>query len=129
VSPLLAAGIVIVLAAAALFFLPSFLLGLGGDDAATPTPSASGAAASAPPEGSPSPSPAPTPFVYTVKSGDTLSGIATQFDVTLDDLIAANPELKDPDMLGVGDKLIIPIGGFQPSPSPSPSPVEASPSP
>jgi hypothetical protein len=129
-SPVLIAGIVIVLGAVALFFIPPMLLGLGGGGGATPTPSGSGAVASATPDASPTPTPAPTPLIYVVKSGDTLSKIATQFDVTLDDLIAANKEtLPNPDKLDIGDELIIPIGGLQPSPSPSPSPIEASPSP
>jgi LysM repeat protein len=127
-SPLLLAGVGIVLVAAALFFLPSLLIGLGGDGDTEPTPSASGATASATPVVSPSPSPAPTPFVYVVKEGDTLSSIAVEFEVPLDDLIAANrATLPDPDKLGIGDELIIPIGGYEPSPSavpeePSPSP-------
>lgn len=129
VSPLLLAGALIVVVAVALFFLPSFLLGLGGSETgATATPSASGATASATPTASPSPSPAPTPFVYVVKQGDTLSSIADEFGVSLDDLIAANKAtLPDPDKLDIGDELVIPLGGLEPSPSvvpeePSPSP-------
>lgn len=126
VPPLLAAGLVVVAVAAALFFIPPFLLGLGDDSEATPTPSSSIAAASATPAASPTPTPSPTPFVYVVKSGDTLSKIANEFGVSLDDLIAANKAtLPDPDKLQVGDELIIPPSGAEPSPSPevaSPSP-------
>ena len=34
---------------------------------------------------------------YTVKEGDTLSGIAAKYGVELDALIAANPQIKNPD--------------------------------
>lgn len=112
------------LVALILFFVPPLLLGLGDDGAAaTPTPSAA-VSPSPTAEPSPTPTPAPTPFIYTVKSGDTLSGIAAQFGVSLDALIAANAEtLPDPDKLDVGDKLVIP------TPPPDVIPGEPSPSP
>lgn len=112
------------LVALVLFFVPPLLLGLGDDGAAaTPTPS-SAVSPSPTAEPSPTPTPAPTPFIYTVKSGDTLSGIAAQFGVSLDALIAANAEtLPDPDKLDVGDQLIIP------TPAPDVVPGEPSPSP
>jgi hypothetical protein len=112
------------LVALILFFVPPLLLGLG-DDGATTSPTPSVAASPSPTaEPSPTPTPAPTPFIYTVKSGDTLSGIAAQFGVTLDALIAANADtLPDPDKLDVGDKLVIP------TPQPDVVPGEPSPSP
>jgi LysM repeat protein len=51
------------------------------------------------------------PTTYVVQSGDTLLSISTQFDVSLDDIMAAN-ELTNPDVLFVGQQLIIPIGGL-----------------
>jgi LysM repeat protein len=59
-----------------------------------------------------SPTPAPTEQVngaqeYTVEPGDTLSGIAGQFGVTTDAIIAAN-EIADPDLIQPGDTLTIP---------------------
>ncbi len=44
---------------------------------------------------------------YTVQAGDTLGAIALKFDVTVDDLVAAN-NLSDPNNLSIGQKLIIP---------------------
>jgi LysM repeat protein len=49
----------------------------------------------------------PTPAVYVVKAGDSLSGIAMQFDVTVDELAAANG-IADPNVLAVGQELVIP---------------------
>lgn len=46
---------------------------------------------------------------YTVVSGDTCSGIADQFGITTDELIAANSGL-DCGALQVGDELTIPAG-------------------
>lgn len=46
---------------------------------------------------------------YTVQPGDTLGLIATQFDVTVEDLVTANG-LQDANVLEVGQVLIIPTG-------------------
>ncbi len=45
--------------------------------------------------------------VYVVQSGDTLSGIAVRFNVSVDDLMNANP-IADPNALAIGDELVIP---------------------
>ncbi|MEZ5932674.1 MAG: LysM peptidoglycan-binding domain-containing protein [Alphaproteobacteria bacterium] len=47
---------------------------------------------------------------YTVRSGDTLSGIAQQNGVGLADLIAANPQIADPDRIQVGQEINLPGG-------------------
>ena len=45
---------------------------------------------------------------YVVQSGDTLSGIAEQFGVTIQRIIDAN-SLQNPDLLLPGQELIIPV--------------------
>ncbi|MBI5301678.1 MAG: M23 family metallopeptidase [Chloroflexi bacterium] len=46
---------------------------------------------------------------YTVKSGDNVSGIADEFEVSADSILWANPKLEDnPDMLSVGQVINIP---------------------
>ncbi|HUF38181.1 MAG TPA: peptidoglycan DD-metalloendopeptidase family protein [Anaerolineales bacterium] len=45
--------------------------------------------------------------IYIVAEGDTLSGIAVRFGVTVQDLVAAN-NLSDANALRVGDRLVIP---------------------
>src|SRR5215212_7547322 len=45
--------------------------------------------------------------VYIVQSGDTLSFIASRFNVAVNDLMAANPSL-DPNLLAEGQRIIIP---------------------
>jgi nucleoid-associated protein YgaU len=117
VPPILVSVIALALAAAVLFALPG-LLGFGqpGGAVATPTQGVSSTA----PEVSlaPTPVPEPTPRTYTVKQGDTLSSIAGRFNLTLDELIAANTEaVPDPDKLDVGDVLIIPTPGSDEVPS------------
>jgi murein DD-endopeptidase MepM/ murein hydrolase activator NlpD len=47
---------------------------------------------------------------YTVREGDTLSGIAQAYDISLEELIAAN-DIANPDLLQVGQTLVIPQGG------------------
>jgi murein DD-endopeptidase MepM/ murein hydrolase activator NlpD len=49
----------------------------------------------------------PSGPVYIVQSGDNLTSIAAQFGITQDELIAANA-ITDPNLLAVGDQLIIP---------------------
>jgi len=69
--------------------------------------------------------PTPTTFTYTVVLGDTLSGIAQHFGVTLEALQAANPDVQ-PTALSVGAKLVIPTGKAvvgEPSQTPASLPV------
>ena len=72
----------------------------GGSPVATASPSASAAA-------SPSPGATQGPATYTVKSGDTMSGIAAQFNTTVAALLAANPGVSA-DSLQIGTVLKIP---------------------
>lgn len=46
--------------------------------------------------------------VYTVRKGDTLWGIAKRYGVTLTALIAANPQIKNPNLIYPGDGVNIP---------------------
>ena len=45
---------------------------------------------------------------YTVKSGDTMYQISRAFQVSLDSLIAANPQISNPDFIQVGQVINIP---------------------
>jgi LysM repeat protein len=68
--------------------------------------------------------PTSTPFLHIVKSGDTLSGIALQYNITIDNLVSANPGVNT-SMLTVGTELIIPLSGDESSfPSPTPYPLQ-----
>lgn len=68
------------------------------------------------------PLPAATPFTYTVKSGDTLSGIAEKFRIRLETLQAANPGIS-PGNMPVGTVLKIPAEAGPSAILPSPTPV------
>jgi spore coat assembly protein SafA len=50
----------------------------------------------------------PAPGTYLVQSGDTLSGIAEKFGVSLSALEAANPQVSDPNLIFPGQVLTIP---------------------
>ena len=43
-----------------------------------------------------------------VVSGDTLWGIAMRWDVSMEDLLQANPGIKNPNLIRPGDKVVIP---------------------
>jgi LysM repeat protein len=45
---------------------------------------------------------------HPVKSGETLAGIARQHGVTLEALLAANPEIQDPDRIRIGQVIFVP---------------------
>src|SRR5437764_10252053 len=54
---------------------------------------------------------------YTVRAGDTMSGIATRFGITLGELEAANRQVTDPDVINVGQVLAIPDKDEAPPPA------------
>lgn len=68
------------------------------------------------------PLPSPTPFTYTVQAGDTMSEIAERFNVSLDDLLAANPQVSA-NAMSVGQVLNIPSNPNNPSGEPTPTPA------
>lgn len=59
--------------------------------------------------------PKPPVKEYVVKKGDTLFLIAKKFGVSLDALIAANPQIKDPNKISPGDIVFIPKVHVPPS--------------
>ncbi|MBJ6981807.1 LysM peptidoglycan-binding domain-containing protein [Luteimonas sp. MC1572] len=69
----------------------------------------------APAPGGEAPAPAPSPSgpggSVTVRSGDTLSGIATRNGVSLDAVIAANPQIRNPGLIYPGQTVHLPGGG------------------
>jgi len=87
-------------------FLPAFL-GLGGKG----EPVASSATESPSPSESLAPTPVPvaTPILYTIKKGETLSHIATAHGVTLQQLLAANKSIKNPNNIREGQQITIPV--------------------
>jgi LysM repeat protein len=117
VPPVALALTALVVAAVALFLLPSLLPGSG-----TPGPSGSVGPSdtSAATSVAPTIAAGPTLLIYTVKSGDLLSTIAARFHVTLAELEAANPQITDPNKIKVGDKITIPTPGASPTASQGP---------
>lgn len=70
------------------------------------------------------PIPTATPFVYIVERGDTLSGIAEKFNVSLDALRAANPDLQT-SILSIGQTILIPDPSAPLAAASTPTPVPA----
>lgn len=50
----------------------------------------------------------PEELTYEVQQGDLLGSIAQTFGVSLDELLAANPQVTDPNAIQIGDVLTIP---------------------
>lgn len=73
----------------------------------------------------PSPGPSPTPFVHFVQKDDTLLGIAIRYGVTLEEVLAANPDIN-PRILSIDQEILIPSlegdvpGGLIPTATPIP---------
>jgi len=106
-------AVIVLLVGAGLFAAPFLLKGLGGGgEQASPTPAPS---ASVVTTGEPSATPLPTPaqVVHTVKAGDSLTKIAATYGVTVDEILAVNPKITNPNRIAIGDKIVIP----QPLPS------------
>ncbi|MGD9029459.1 MAG: LysM peptidoglycan-binding domain-containing protein, partial [Anaerolineae bacterium] len=68
-----------------------------------------------------------TPVTYAVQSGDTLSAIAQAHDISIEQLAAAN-DIADPNLLQIGQILIIPQGELDnlDATGPTEMPIEAS---
>ena len=66
------------------------------------------------PGGGDTPAPRPAGGDYTVRSGDTLSGIAQRNGVSLQALIAANPQIANPNLIHPGQTVHVP-GSSQPA--------------
>jgi len=71
------------------------------------------------------PTPTPEPFTYTVQPGDTLFSIALRFEISPNEIVAANT-LADPNNVFVGQQLLIP--GYQPAQTSSTASPSANPS-
>ncbi|MFI5253838.1 MAG: LysM peptidoglycan-binding domain-containing protein [Candidatus Limnocylindrales bacterium] len=68
----------------------------------------------------PSGQPGPTFQTYTVQPSDTINKIAGKFGLLVADLLAANPQIQDPNAIQVGDVINIP-----PPATPQPLPGES----
>lgn len=67
------------------------------------------------------------PTIHVVAAGDTLGAISAQYDVDLEDIVAANGILNI-NALSIGQQLIIPVGGLTtPTPAATVEPTEAAP--
>lgn len=60
-----------------------------------------------------------TPDTYTVRSGDTLFEIAERFNTTIAKLVDLN-NISNPDLINVGQVLVLPGGEAEPEPEPEP---------
>jgi hypothetical protein len=119
----LAVVAILALGVAGVIFLPGML---AGRPAATATPaitlaptfvgSPSLPVATTTPVATNGPTPVPsgtpeseaTPRLYRIKSGDTLGKIANRFNVTVADILAANPQITDPDHIEPSQVIVIP---------------------
>ena len=62
------------------------------------------------------PPPPPGTVAHTVKSGETVGELATHYGVSEKQILAANPQLRHPDELSVGQEILIPVMDHQDSP-------------
>jgi LysM repeat protein len=82
----------------------------------TPTPTAT-----ATPTDTPVPTPTPTPLpprAHSVREGETMSDIALLYDITIDEILALNPN-TDPALIREGEVLLIPAATATPGPTPT----------
>ncbi|MEP6639384.1 MAG: LysM domain-containing protein [Chloroflexota bacterium] len=110
----------LVIAALVLFMLPALLGVGGGGGPGAASPSASRPAVTTTP--SITPLPAPSAQVYVIQQKDTLSKVAKRFGLTLAELLAANPDIKNADRVSIGQQIIIPLPATGPAPSVSAAP-------
>src|SRR6266403_5511209 len=58
--------------------------------------------------------------IYKVKPGDSLSAIASKYGLPLQDLLQANQQIQNPNVIKVGQKINIPNTAAPPPPAPAP---------
>jgi LysM repeat protein len=46
--------------------------------------------------------------IYTIEKGDTLASIAKAYNITVDDIIAVNPNLQKSDLISIGQVIKLP---------------------
>lgn len=85
-------------------------------------PSEETASAPSAPTVIPTTTPTAAPLLYVVQEGDTLSQIAHTYGVSIQDLMAVNA-IADPNVLSVGQVLVIPISVSPTLPAGPPTPV------
>ena len=76
------------------------------------------------------PASAPTSSGYTIQKGDNLTKIAKANNTTIKDIMAANPQITDPNKIQAGAKLNLPGQSATPAPGanvPNPQPKSAAP--
>jgi LysM repeat protein len=130
--PLAAAAMGVTLVVVLLVIIPTLLGGHGGGIAAPKSSPTATATGSLDPNasGSSNPSatvttgtPGPSIFYathYTVKKGDTFSGIAKTYKLQAWELLQANPQLKSPSLIKIGMVLNIPFPGQMTKATPTP---------
>lgn len=59
-------------------------------------------------------------FIYLIARGDTLKGLATRFGVTVDSLLASNPDITNVNVIYEGQRLIVYTTPVTPPPAPPP---------
>jgi hypothetical protein len=103
-------ALILMLAALLVFLFGPSLLGFGTDESggagATPTPAATEQVTAEP---EPTAPPAPTQQVHVVVKGDTMSKLAKKYGVTVEELMAANPQIKNQNKIAIGDAITIPV--------------------
>lgn len=79
----------------------------------------------------PTPPPPPPPGFrrYVVRRGDTLNTIAARFGTTVNAILAANPQIRNPNLIFPGQVIRIPTGAVPPTPTIPPTPPPTPPPP
>lgn len=58
--------------------------------------------------------------IYVIKKGDTLFKIARRFNITVQEILAVNLQIKDPNVIFPGQEICIPVPTGPPTPVPRP---------
>jgi LysM repeat protein len=115
---------IVTLLGAALILLPNFLGGIAGPGPASPSPTTPNATASPTVPPTPTPVPEPTTITHRIAAGETLFAISVEYGVTVEQILAANPAITNPNLIQVGQVIVIPPDDFE---VPTAAPAQPSP--